>query len=339
MKRLAYLDALRGVAILTMVVDHAYDWWLDEAGHATTMASVTRVLGTLSAPLFFALVGVGLALSAQRSAEAGRPRRDVALHHFKRGLILVLWGYALNLLVFYVGDNPADLFAVDVLKTIGVSVWMSLPLLWVPAWGAAVVALALSVLGQTAGGWVLPSWLAAYLTGTGGIAYFPLLLWLPYAYLGLAIGKWIAGVTRPGRVMSILASLGLLALLGSALIDPAWGYRHPRPVFIPFSLAAVFWLMAGLWLWTERLGWVGPIARALRDMGQASLMLYVLHHLVGYRLFWMFGWVRGRSWRGQYGVFGPLEATALFVGLVGLMWAAARVWLRWRKGERTASAR
>jgi len=330
MKRVVYLDALRGIAILLMVADHAYDWWLDAAGHATTLASVTGFLGTLAAPLFLYLVGVGLALSAHRSTAAGRPRRDVVRHLLLRGGQIVLWGYALNLLVFFVGDNPADIAALDVLHTIGICIWLTIPLLWLPAPAVAVLTLVTIAIGQTAGGWILPDWLAVYITGTAGIGYFPVALWLPYSYLGLATGKWIANTTRPGRMMIALSLVGLLALISTLFIDPAWGYQHPRPIFVPFAIAIVLWLTAGTWLWVDRSERLGPILRALRDMGVASLLVYFLHHLVAYRFFWALGWVTGRSWRGDYGLFSPSGATALFVLLTGLMLVAARIWIRWR---------
>jgi uncharacterized membrane protein len=333
MKRLVYLDMLRGIAILLMVVDHAYDWWLDAAGQSSTLGSVHRVLGALAAPLFIALVGMGLALSGQRSERAGQARHAVARRLLRRGGTLILWGYALNLLVFYTGQNPADIWAVDVLHTIGLCIWFSIPLLWAPPLVVAVCALLVAALGQTAGQRALPVWLAAYLTGTGGIGYFPLALWLPYCYTGLVMGKWIGETRRPGRLMAVLAAAGLLALLAAALMPPAWGYRHPRPAFTAFALAVLLWLTSGLWFCTGQRGTAGPLARALRDLGVSSLLLYAFHHLVGYRLLWLLGWVKGRSWRGEYGVLGPVQATILLAGLVGLMLVVARLRLRWQRSQ------
>jgi uncharacterized membrane protein len=331
MKRLTFLDALRGVAILLMIVDHAYDWWLSETGQATVLARRAEFLGTLAAPLFLVLVGIGLSLSGRRAADSGHTTRAVAVHLARRGAALVLLGYAVNLLVFFEGDNPADLWAVDVLHTIGVSLWLSIPLL--RARGPVVVGamLGVAVLGQMAGQWTLPRWLAAYLTGAGGTGYFPLLLWLPFVYLGLITGRQLSRRGRNGRLMAALsgAGLGLMAL--TPVIRPDWGYRHPRPMFVLFAAAIVFWLMALMWVWTVKWQRFGLAIRALSTMGRTSLMIYVLHHLVGYRLFWLFGWVSGRSWRGDYGVFSPAAATALLLALIGLMIAGGHLWLGWRQ--------
>ena len=88
--RLTYLDALRGIAILFMVVDHAYDWWLDAAGHDTSLAATTKFLGTLAAPLFLFLVGVGLVLSMQRAGWKGYPRRTIVSRMLRRGAELLI---------------------------------------------------------------------------------------------------------------------------------------------------------------------------------------------------------------------------------------------------------
>ena len=48
-ERQVYLDALRGIAILLMVVDHAYDWWLTEAGRATLVGRLHGPLGAMAA--------------------------------------------------------------------------------------------------------------------------------------------------------------------------------------------------------------------------------------------------------------------------------------------------
>ncbi len=163
MKRLVYLDVIRGVAILLMVIDHVYDWWLTEAGQATSLARVTEFLGTMAAPLFLFLVGIGLAFSVQRSTAAGVQRQAILRNLLVRGGKLVLWGYGLNLLVFYTGDNLADIFAVDILQVIGVSIWLSILVLWWPGWAAAVGAL-IRVHYWPGGGWIV-----AVATVAGGL--------------------------------------------------------------------------------------------------------------------------------------------------------------------------
>jgi len=72
--------------------------------------------------------------------------------------------------------------------------------------------------------------------------------------------------------------------------DELWlaGFSHPRPAQLAFASGAVLLLFAGLqvlYTWREP-AWLGLLV----TMGQASLFVYVLHHLVGYTLFHFLGW-------------------------------------------------
>jgi hypothetical protein len=228
-------------------------------------------------------------------------------------------------LVYYARGELADIFAVDILHIIGVSIWLAIPLIWIPNPILIVVVMLLTVLGHYASELLLPTWLAAYITGTKGIGYFPLALWLPYCLLGLGIGRWIVMSQKPNhrksewKMMLVLTLIGLLSILSTSILQPSWGYRHPRPIFVAFSVAVLFWLLAGVWLWSERWKKRGPIMRLLGGFGRSSLLLYSFHLLVGYRLFFIIGWVNGLPWRGEYGVFNPPTSTGLLMGLVMLM--------------------
>jgi uncharacterized membrane protein len=332
MRRFVHLDALRGIAIMLMTVDHAYDWWVAKDDRATAVWQAAHYLGFLAAPVFLYLVGVGLALSSARAAARGESWRSVALHMLRRGTALVAVGYLLNLVVYFVGDNVADIFAVDILQIIGVAIWLSIPLLWAPPLLLLAFLSAASCVGQTAGLWALPDAVAAYVTGNGGIGYFPLAVWLPFVWIGLLVGRWTCQQADMGWRMAALAGVGLGLFGLTAFVDSSWGYRHPRPAFVLFSVSVAFWLTAGLWLWTGKWARDGQVVRALSELGRSSLMLYVLHHLIGYRLFSLLGWVNGRSWRGQYGTLTLLPASGLFVALVAVMVLSSRWWCRRRPG-------
>jgi uncharacterized membrane protein len=56
-KRLFCVDALRGIGLLLMVQDHAYDWWMNAAAQATFWSRFTEFLGPLAAPIFLMMVG------------------------------------------------------------------------------------------------------------------------------------------------------------------------------------------------------------------------------------------------------------------------------------------
>ncbi|HID61763.1 MAG TPA: DUF1624 domain-containing protein [Anaerolineae bacterium] len=332
--RLDFVDMLRGLGLLFMVVDHAYDWWLVEAENRGSWGRTTEFIGTLAAPLFLVVVGVSVALATDARRARGIPEGKATWFLVRRGLLVWLWGYLLNLMVFFDGDNWPDLFAFDVLQCIGLGMVLIAPLaVWGPTWSFPLLALALGWGGQFADRLVFPGYLGTMVNGIPPIAYFPLLPWLCFIPVGLlwgrAMARWREDRARSNQVAVGSAVVGLIALMGAALAPSDIGYRHPRLVSILFDLAVAFWMGTVLYFWC-RWSWGRRALSWLRDMGRETLLLYLLHHLVGFRLFYLLGWVTGRSWRGQYGVFDIPQATLLLVVLCSVMWTAAWVWSRWK---------
>jgi peptidoglycan/LPS O-acetylase OafA/YrhL len=175
----------------------------------------------------------------------------------------------------------------------------------------------------------------AWINGQSGIGYFPALPWLAYVWIGVAVGRllWRRMQQRggdPGPLAGplLLAALGCFALM---LVVPNVGFRHPRLAHICLTLALAF----GLWALLDALNRAGDLPRCrvvvpLALLGEVSLMLYALHHLIGYRLLALFGWVTGRAWRGEYGVMTPAQAAGGLLLMLVLCGAAAAPWKRLR---------
>jgi uncharacterized membrane protein len=329
--RLVYLDALRGLAILLMVQDHAFDWWLRGEFHPTPWGRITEFLGTLAAPLFLFLMGFSLALSIEKRLQGDLAAPQVALSLLRRGVFLILQGYVVTWLVFYNGWNLEEMGAVDVLHCLGLSMLVLIPLALGRSWPlTALASVAAAAVSLWAGSWDLPSWLAAWLTGTSGISYFPLLPFVVYALVGLALGllyRQMAGHPRKTRWFPLaLAALGTGIAVMVPLVPPTLGARFPRPQFLLFSLALILYLTALFYALGHHPGLLRPLA----VMGQTAMMLYIWHQLVGFRLFYHLGWVTGHSWEGQYGVFDPALACLLLAVLLGFLYGMAELWLAWR---------
>src|SRR5213593_201196 len=135
--RVLFLDGLRGVALIFMVVNHTARWWLD-LSVGMPRYHIIYLTVPLSAPLFLFLVGFCLPLSYLNSTVThGWSFWQVAWRYIRRGARLVLVGWLLTLLVF--PNEP--LFGGEVLQTIGLSLvgltpilpllnrWLSRPLL------------------------------------------------------------------------------------------------------------------------------------------------------------------------------------------------------------------
>jgi hypothetical protein len=329
---LEFVDTLRGVGLMCMVVDHAYDWWLIETENSGSWGRTTEFIGTLAAPIFLILVGTSMALATSTRRARGASDIRIMAGFVRRGLTIALWGYVVNLLVFFNGDNWGNVFAFDVLQCIGLGIVLfALVAVWGPTWTLLPLALVLGGVGQYADRLAPSGYLGTAISGIPDTAYFPLLPWICYIPMGILWGRTLAHRRDDAEILDrqALALLPLgLALLGTlAFVPPMMGYRHPRAGFIVFSSGIVAWLASGIYfLYRIAGGRSIRLLEWLRDMGRETLMLYVLHHLIGFRLLYWLGWVTGRSWREQYGLLDVPRATLLLIVLCGIMIAASRAW-------------
>ena len=112
--RFVFLDALRGFALVFMVLNHTGRWWQDRI-MGWPRYYMIYVTMAVAAPIFLFLVGFCLPLSKAREEPRALP---MLWKYAKRGARLILAGLLLNLLVF-----PEDpIYSNGVLQTIGVSI-------------------------------------------------------------------------------------------------------------------------------------------------------------------------------------------------------------------------
>ncbi len=129
--RLPHLDALRGLAVLFMILLHTADGWLKPGLKAGLGWSVIRTVGGQAAPLFVLLAGVGIGL-AWTGRAAGELERVSALRlQLARGLEIVLAGYALRLFMWWVDSGtivrPEGYSAGVLLAAAYFCAWRALP--------------------------------------------------------------------------------------------------------------------------------------------------------------------------------------------------------------------
>jgi uncharacterized membrane protein len=301
-QRIVFLDGLRGVAIIFMIINHTARWWLDlSVGMARYHIIYLTV--PLSAPLFLFLVGFCLPLSYLNSTVThGWSFRQVAWRSVRRGAQLVLAGWLLTLLVF----PQEPVFGGEVLQTIGLSLvglTPILPLLKRRPMRTLLFALAL--------GWYvtfnlahqhLPGWLAGHpVISLVWFTGFPPWPWFAFPLLGALLG-WVwterqrRGIDdRPfflamtvAGIVCIVAFLPLELWLGSAplhftsrrdlVLNRHW---NPGAVTCLFILGYLFTAIPlGHYLMEVRRyrpGW-------LVVLGQNALMLYFVHQIIALTL-------------------------------------------------------
>ena len=82
--RRAYLDWLRGVAVLIMIEAHTLDSWTREAERVRDDYKWSIVVGGFGAPIFLFLAGVALALALLRR-DKGMSEAEVSASARRRG--------------------------------------------------------------------------------------------------------------------------------------------------------------------------------------------------------------------------------------------------------------
>jgi len=309
--RIASIDALRGLVMLLMLVDHVREFFYlhaqvsDPMAVATTPPALffTRLLAHLCAPVFIALAGLSACLYGQRAGP-----RETSLFLLKRGLFLVVLEWTLVNFAWTFSLAPQTVF-LQVIWVIGLAMIALAALLHLPrplliAVGAALV-LGHNLLDPIAFSPGEPGhalWAVLHDRGYvdlpwGGRARtsYPLLPWIGVIALGYAIGPWFAASTpvRARRRRLIGAGLAMLALFillrtiniygeplpwqaGASPLRTAMGFVNltkypPSADFLLLTLGLGALLLAAL----ERLPapWSGRIAL----FGAAPLFFYLLH--------------------------------------------------------------
>jgi uncharacterized membrane protein len=137
MKRLAYIDWMRGLACVLMFQTHCYDSWMSpEAKRSSPLMGWSRLGGTLPAPLFIFLAGVSFALVTEKLREKGIARNVIAKQTILRGGEIFGMGLLFRVQEFALGYpwSPwTDLLRVDVLNILGLSMMLMGVLCWLTA--------------------------------------------------------------------------------------------------------------------------------------------------------------------------------------------------------------
>ncbi len=184
------IDALRGVAIVMMVIYHAaYDMAFLGFYQANVLIGPWRAFARLTASLFILLVGGSIALSHARTGHhiGGW---SAYKNYLTRGIKLLGWGMVITLVTWIYMGKPVIIFGI--LHLIGATTALAYPFISLRAAnlviGAAIIASGI-YLNQLP---VIHPWLL--LVGLRPRAlvqldYFPLLPWFGVALLGVFIGQ------------------------------------------------------------------------------------------------------------------------------------------------------
>lgn len=240
--RLAQIDALRGLAMIVMALDHVRDFIHRGAMSAsptdlqttTPLLFATRWVTHFCAPTFALTAGIGAYLWWRQGCHS---RRQLSGFLVTRGLWLMVLELVVMRLAYYFSWSPQSPILLLVLWSLGLAMIALALVIWLPQallGPAAVLILMLHPL-LGAAKVVAPgaSALVTLLTGVGAfkvlgvdvIAPYPLAPWLAIMLLGFSLGPLFAG-PRDRRVGWLLA-LGAAALALFVGLRALNGYGDP----------------------------------------------------------------------------------------------------------------
>jgi surface polysaccharide O-acyltransferase-like enzyme len=333
--RLAFLDVMRGVALIVMVLNHTARWWIDRQMGWSRYWLVYGTV-TIAAPIFLFLVGFVLPVSLHRNAaQMTIPSRIWG--YARRGLMIIVAGVLLNIVVF-TEDSP---FSGGVLQTIGLSIivmTLLAPLLRYRGGGYVLLAVAvgayllfLVVHGR------LQAWLPQHprvrLVLFFDYAPWP---WMCIVLLGLVLGWWWRDVAARGPDAGFfvrLAAVGGALMVAALLAQWRWplkphigfaadrglsGHWIPGPITATWVVGTVFVLLSLFYWLCEVRRWQ---PRWLVMLGQTALMLYFVHQIIAYTLMNKWLHVSFKSWAIFWG--SNLALVVVCIGL-GYAWQAVK---------------
>jgi uncharacterized membrane protein len=297
--RHAYLDWVRGVAVLIMIEAHVLDAWTAEADRSRPLFGYAMILGGFGAPLFLFLAGVAVVLSAESKL---RKTGDFAAAWWaaqKRGwqVFGLAFLFRLQSYILTAGYSALSLLKVDILNVMGPA--MALAALTgrmaksKMARGAlfAAVACAISLVTPIvrttpALAW-LPDPIEWYFRPTPGRTNFTIFPWAGFVFAGAAVGVVIdafrtAERTRRLHVMLAVAGVLLVWLAREASFRPSFYQRSEywttSPSFFFLRLGLLTLLLPLGYLWEHApfrhklISW-----SPLEEFGRASLFVYWIH--------------------------------------------------------------
>lgn len=315
LSRLIAVDALRGLIILVMALDHANyfiaqqhstgEYWGGQfPTYPDTLAFLTRFFTHPAAPGFSFLMGIGMALFAKSRTQRGWGKWQITRFFLVRGALLI----ALQFLVVNRAWELSPLgWGVDyyfgVLVALGGGMMLGGLLLWLQPRVLLVLAVAL-LLGMELLTPSMEQWGSHFslvegvlLIPSGEVGWwvnYPILQWLELVLFGLVFGYWLADDPREAMRKGII--YGTVFLSAFAVIRYLDGFGNIRPragdtwidflnvVKYPPSITFTLLTMSINLILLGGLNWVvrqftsaRTLIQPLVIIGRATLFFYVLH--------------------------------------------------------------
>jgi uncharacterized membrane protein len=300
--RRPYIDWLRGVAVVIMILAHTTDSWTRPADRSLHLYYLVVKISGMAAPLFLFLAGLAAVLSASAKARKTGDVAGAAAAVRRRGWEILGLGLLFRLQSWVLGlfTAPAvSMLKVDILNIMGIAMAAA-----AAAWGvwrnaasrvtafasiALAISLATPLIRDASWPALLPDALEWYLRPPAGRSWFALFPWAGLLFAGSAIGVLVDGARDPQaeRRLNQAFVLGGGALFGLAWAGSYWPsiYAHssfwttsPSYFFMRLGLMTLMLGCAYYWLRRPTAGHWSPML----VFGDSSLFVYWVHVELAY---------------------------------------------------------
>lgn len=332
--RLISIDALRGLVMLFMLVDHARETFFlhaqvsDPVDAATVDPALffTRLLSSICAPAFILLTGISAYLYGQ-----SHTKHKTSIFLLKRGLFLM----ALEITVIgfaWTGQFPPEKFYLQVIWAIGVSMVALAGLIHLPRLALAVISIAIIVGHNLLDGvsfepgstlyipWAMLHQNTIFNIGFGMSAKttYPVLAWIGVIGFGYVIGSWFDKTITPGTRKTSLIKWGVIMITAFFVIraldfygDSPWAAQENilRSIMAFLSLTkyppSLLFLLPTLGLslifiaYYEKIQENSWVVEKLATLGGAPMFFYILHLYV-LKILYLAALVMFGSTKGPY---------------------------------------
>lgn len=307
--RLTSIDALRGLVIVLMAVDHTRDYFSnaqfapEDLSHGDSLLFLTRWITHFCAPIFILLAGVSAGLMSERKSTA-----DLSKFLATRGLWLVFAEITFISFGWQFSIGPNFFITLQVIWIIGLSMLVMAALVWLPFWAiltfGGVIVLGHNILDYglfPEASFVQPKpfWHVlhnpGFTTDLGipAIMAYPVLPWVALMPLGFSLARLF---TLPSEeradlflkigIATIVAFLILRMINGYGspnqweskgnLLFTAWSFINtqkypPSLVFLLMTLGPAMLFLA----FADR--WHSKVKEVLITFGRVPFFFYILH--------------------------------------------------------------
>lgn len=299
MKRFAFLDWMRGLAVVLMIQCHTFNSFVRMDLRDGGPYVLSQFVGGMAAPLFLFMAGMtfGFQMESLERRELRRSRRWL--------ISLRRAGYVLGIAYLFrftnwagslPGGSVQELTKVDILNCMGLAMAALAALAvapsksraqWAAGAGLAIAAAAPIVANLDWG--AMPRLIHEYLApgpGRGRFAFFPC---AAYVGFGISAGAIVKRVAAEGieRLMQWCVPVGLALVFTAQYfsnipysIYPKSSFWTDSPALILIRVGICLLIMAGAYLWTEycaKPGWSWMLT-----FGKTSLLVYWVHVVLVY---------------------------------------------------------